>query len=452
MDEKKELIIVSIIALASRVFLSIFPKMMMWDDAIYMLNAKWLAGQKIFWEALRPPVLPFIFSLFMRLGITSELFFRILTTIFSATAVLLTYYITKKIFGKKVAIFSSAMVIVSPLSMYWSPLIYTEILTSVFLLATVYFSWKGMEEDKYLYLAALFGAISFLTKYTAALAVLGIVIFLLLNKKLNLKKIAIVGAIGILVISPWLAYNYLEFGNPLLSFEEAVKWKGKTPSPVLTYFNALPEIFSIAVIPFLYGIFYTTFYIKKKEIQLLAYPIVAFLAFIMLDPHKEVRYILPIVPLMAIYASYFAREINWKKWGKWILIFFLAAFIISAQNTIPKYKWINEIDGFKETAEYINGKSASVDWPLTAYYSGYTSTHLSLKKDYLKDYLYKNDIKYVVVSSKAWWADSYASNFSFFDSQDYLKRIAEVNDSYQTYRVYKVGERTRTFQQYGLSY
>jgi len=419
-----------VIALLSRIPLAFIPKDLTWDGAVYLMNAKWFAGQKIFFEALRPPFLSSFFSIFISLGITSELFFRIMISLFSAMSIFLTYYVAKKFFGEKAGFLSAAVLIFLPIHVLWTPRILTGIPSSVFVLLFILTLYKGLKDEKYLYISSFFAALAFLTRYPLGILILAMYVFLLF-KKTNIKNIIISFAIYIATVAPWLIYNFLRFGDFLYSFKEGIKYSGVSTQPIYFYLVTLPKSFSFLILVILFGLLFSIKYIKKDEkLQLLAITILIFGIAMCLFKHKEERYLLPIIPLLIIFSSYFAEKINWKKWVPFVVVLTIA----SIPFAIPHY---SNCYGIKEISQNLNGVVASEYWPLTAYYGNVKVAVLPPKEEYFESFLRAKNISYIIAASNGWWPP-YASNFSFYDSKAYLEFVKETNDSCHTYRLYRV--------------
>ena len=431
MEGKKEIAIVAIIAALFRLPLLSQVKMVMWDGAVYLMNARWFAGQKIFWEPLRAPLFPFMLSFFFRIGIYSELFFRIVSISFSIASIVITYFVAKKFFGEKTAILSAAILLVIPLHVLWSPMIYTEIPSSVLLLASIYLVWKGMKNEKLMYLAFFMSGLTFLTKYPLGILFPSILLFLFMQKKLNMKKLVIYSTIFILTISPWLAYNYTYFGDPMYSFKEGIKWQGPVAQPVYFYISQMFHYASFVSLIFIFGGIYSIKFFKKPEIQLLLIFLILFIGFITVSAHKEERYILPAIPILAIFSSYFIEKVNIKKMAP-----VLAVLILLTAHASMKLEH-NSCEGIIEASQNLSGTVASTYWPLTAYYGSVNATSMPADYNKFHTFLENKSVSYVVASSNGGWPP-YAQNFSFFDSQKYLTPIKEVSDKCQTYKVYEV--------------
>ncbi|MCD6575924.1 MAG: glycosyltransferase family 39 protein [Nanoarchaeota archaeon] len=431
MKFNKEFPIVILIAALSRIPLLLKTKVLMWDAAVYLMNAKWFAGQKIFWESLRAPFLPFLLSFLFKIGINNETAFRIVSITFAIASIMLTYLLAKELFGKKTAFLSATILSVIPIHVFWSPMIYTEIPSSVFLLASLYFLWKGLKNEKMIYISIFTSGLAFLTRYPLGILFPAIMLFLLLNKKLNLKKIFLYATIFLLTISPWLIYNYSTFGDPMHSFKEGIRWQGPTHQPIYFYLTTLPNYASFVSIIIIAGGVYSLQFFKKQKFQLLLIFLIMFIGFLTVSGHKEERYILPAIPLIVIFSSYFIEKIDIKKWIPIIGAIIVLTAAASLQLQFPS------CDGIINASKDLDGVVASTYWPLTAYYGNVKVRAMPADLNEFDSFLREGNITYVITSSKGEWPP-YAQNFSFFDNNPNLEVVKGITDKCQIYKVYKV--------------
>jgi 4-amino-4-deoxy-L-arabinose transferase-like glycosyltransferase len=426
-----EYALLTIIAILSRIYLIFRSKGIMWDAAVYAMNAKWFAGQKIFFEALRPPLLPFIISLLVRVNINSLFSLKLISISFSVISIILTYALAKKLFGNTSAIIATSILMLFPLHIIWSPQIYTEIPSSVFVLLALYFAWIGMKKEEYIYLSIISSALAFLTRYPLGLLFPSLLLFFTIEKKMSIKKLIIYSILFLAVISPWLAYNYVNYSNPLYSMEEGIKWLGKSKEPVYYYVTQFPKYASLPIaLIMIPGIFYSILKIRKPQLLLLAIFLFTFIGYLSLTAHKEERYILPAIPVLIVFSIYIFEN----KKTRPFLVAVGILLLLALPNLNVNYTFC---EGIIKASSGLKGTVASTYWPLTAYYGNIPVRAMPAKQEMFDNFLKEGNISYVITSSKGEWPP-YANNFSFFDKERHLTFMKEINDSCQTYRVYKV--------------
>jgi len=444
--KKYDILIILIIAVISRLLLAfktVTP--ILWDAAVYMLNAKWFIGSHVYLELIRPPVWPLILSFFYLLNI-SDNGMVFVSLLFSALSIVMTYLLAKELFGTKAGIIASLLLMFTPLHIVWSTMSYTEIPASLFLLISLYFLYKGLNNEKFQYLSVFFASIAFLTRYPLVLLFPSIIICLWMQKKMNLKKFLLMTAVFITPVIPWMVYNMLLTESPIFSFVYGMFWVSQASSSPFWYFLVnSPTVFSVLLVPIAFSVLAIRDY-KNKEIQIPLIFLVLFLAYsaFMLE-HKELRYLLPVVPLFAILASKYLSKFNWK-----ILLLLIPLFAISAYHS--NYIFNTEFYNCPEiitSSQNLSGTVYSVFWPQTALYGNVTVAaprptpdkidilmHNTSSLDRFIDY--DSKISYVVVADDRYaWID-YTSNFSFWDSIPYLLLQKQINGSCFAIRIYKV--------------
>ncbi len=435
---KKNWFFVVVFAFLSRIFLINRVKIILWDATVYIMNARWFIGEQVFWEILRAPLLPFLISPLTLFGASPKAYvtFSVLISILS---IIVTYFVAREFFGEKAGVLSALIIAVVPLHIFWSPQVYTEILGSLFVLGCVYFLWKfdkSENNNKFLYLCGLMAGFSFLSRYILGIMLPVIFIFLLLRKKLTIKNGLIILIFFSIVVIPWFAYNYSIFEDPMHSIREGIRWKGQGVMPYAYYLTELPAAMSFAFLVVAFGFFYSLKHLKNPKIQLLLITFITFFVFITIDTHKEIRYFLPMFPVIIIFSSYFIEKIDFKKFG-WIVFAIVAITGVFTLISVPNT--YSSCYGIIEASQDLDGIVASVYWPQTAYYGNVSVRAMPADKSELDDFVRRYYISYVLISSTPAFPD-YANDFEYFDGLEYLELKKEVEDNCQTFRIYKVNK------------
>jgi 4-amino-4-deoxy-L-arabinose transferase-like glycosyltransferase len=246
-----------------------------------------------------------------------------------------------------------ALFLLTPLHIVYSAKILTGVLFTFFVLLTFLSFWKGYEENnkKHKVLFGAFLALALLSRYTALwIMPIFLLYFLVRDKSLNFLKdkylwYSILAFFVILV--PWFIYGIFEYNNPLGAFIHGAKassyWGGI--QSWYFFFAYWWQMFSIIGIVFVTALVYILYKKEffKKEIYLLLIWFVFFLGMAIYMPHKEDRFILAIVPTIALISGYFIDKI--KKYKKWIL---LVIVIISLSSILFQF-YINYKDSYTDT-------------------------------------------------------------------------------------------------------
>lgn len=184
-----------------------------YDEAEYLSTAKnWAFGTPYQLHFVRPPLLPFLWAFFYKLG-AGELVFRIILLLFSLAGIWLTYSIGKMLFNKYVGIIASVLTSFHYLNLFYTLRLLTDVPSMTLLLFTIYFFWKGYVEEKgfYLYLMGLAFVLSILMRFPGGSLGGVLLIYLLLTegfKLLKNKKLWVSIGIFFLIFVPYGIWYY----------------------------------------------------------------------------------------------------------------------------------------------------------------------------------------------------------------------------------------------------
>lgn len=294
-----------------------------WSDFIPSGGDSFYAWPKM---GFRAPLLPYLLSplYFFHLNFLVPFFVAII----GALSVCLVYLLGKNLFNKKVALYSAVLFLLIPLHVVYSAKILTGVLFTFFVLLTFLSFWKGYEKNnkKHKVLFGVFLALALLSRYTALwIMPIFLLYFLVRDKSLKFLKdkylwYSVLAFFGILI--PWFIYGIFEYNNPIGAFIHGFKasayWGGL--QSWYYFFQYWPIMFSIIGFVFVIALVYILYEKEflKKEICLLLIWFAFFLGMAIYMPHKEDRFILAIVPTIALISGYFIDKI--RKYKKLILI------------------------------------------------------------------------------------------------------------------------------------
>lgn len=138
----------------------------------------------------------------------SEIKLRMLSAITSIASILAIFYLGKSLFNKKVGLFSSFLLAVSPLNIYYAQEVRMYSLLSLMTIMAVYLLKKFLENEKYIFLIGyvILNTVSIYIHYAAILILFGEIFFFLfyLRKYKHLvKKWLICHLIILLILAPF---------------------------------------------------------------------------------------------------------------------------------------------------------------------------------------------------------------------------------------------------------
>jgi 4-amino-4-deoxy-L-arabinose transferase-like glycosyltransferase len=161
-----------------------------WDVFNHLNNAIYFAGMGSYSVIIHlPPLIPLLTSLFFRMGYVSIDVIFILSGILFIIGVIGFYLLLKQRFNPIESLTGSIIFISLPLVMSWAVSGGIDLPGIAFSIWAIYFLIMGVKKDsKYLYFVLPLFVITLLTRYTAGLIIIPLLLYLLINIK-DLKKL-----------------------------------------------------------------------------------------------------------------------------------------------------------------------------------------------------------------------------------------------------------------------
>ncbi|MFA5038321.1 MAG: glycosyltransferase family 39 protein [Candidatus Omnitrophota bacterium] len=318
---KKELPIWILTAafLAIKVPLLFAPAYLMeWDEAVYMGIGKYLFsfGQAGLFEDFRPLGLPFFLGFFWKSGLSPLIFGRLLVTAFSAGLILVTYSVARSIYSPFKGLLAAAILITSPLFLFYSDRLYTEIPSTFFVMLALY----AFVKNKAGWAGALAG-LGFLTKFPQGLILVVFLLVLFLERRRDgrdffRQALVLLGSFAV-VVMPYFIFNFLAYSRPQTGFFQALflplVHARQFESSVVTgdflgsfEFYILGPVKDHGILIFAFARLISLFSRGRlrtfEEKTGFLYAVLFFMYFAFI-PHKEMRYWQVIFPIFAVFAS-----------------------------------------------------------------------------------------------------------------------------------------------------
>jgi len=446
----KTFLIILLIAFAIRlyIFFQTMDQPLWWDAADYLATAKRWAGLNPnlidMWYYRRGFLWPLIGAFFFKLNL-GETGIRFLMTLFSTGIIFVSYHLIKKMFNKKLAILTSIGLTASWIYLFFTGRLLTNLPATFFLLTFLFLFWKGYvlkEGNKFLYLSAIFFALSVLTRMQYIMFIIPILFLVFSREKFKFflnKKLWITLGIFLLILIPQMVIHYQHFGNPLADLTKYYLGVGSSQSEevgvsltktsnLFLYFNNLPYIldgnqqgysslftFSPVYILFIIGIFlfFADLFLgfdkifKNEELQkklfIFIWIISTFLFLGYIAPQLEQRYIMQTLPFLFLIASYsvikigiFIRQKLKTKNKTFFIIFLIIFILLLTPNLFFGNKLINEkltsYIEIKQAGEWIKANSNPEDIVISDSLS--QITYYSERSTYPFDLAYRRDISH----------------------------------------------------------
>ena len=368
----KLIILVLVLSFLIRIAFLFYSPLRGWDETVYLNLGHDLSTNPLFYSlknsgwndfipstdiiygwpnvGFRAPLLPYILSVFYSLNL--NFLIPIIIPFLGTLSVFLVYILGKKLFDKKVGLYSAILFALIPIHIFYSGKIWTDPLVVFFILLTFISFWEGYEKEnkKHKILFGLFLALSLLARYTTLwITPIFLFYFFIRDKSLKfLKDKYLWYAIGIffLTLVPWFLYGLKYYGNILGAFIHGFKaagYWGGVQSWNFFFVNSW-QIFSIIGIVSIFSLLFIVLKkeFAKREIYLLLIWVIFFSIMVMYMPHKEERFIMPIIPAICIISGFFINRI--KRYKNIILGLICIVLITSLWGTF-KIEYENSYSG-----------------------------------------------------------------------------------------------------------
>ena len=196
-----------------------------WDEAVYGTLAKnsishiWNGTDIINHESMiRPFLFPFLWSIFLRLGLNEVGVRFVLEFIPSLLSVFFVYLIGKELYDKKVGLISAFIFSALWLHLFYTVRLLTDSFQLVLLFPSMYFFIKFLKSEsnfKLFTISLLLLSFSTLTRFQNGIFFFVYLILLIPDKKLLLNKVKfwISGFIGLIPMWIFFITNQIKYGN-----------------------------------------------------------------------------------------------------------------------------------------------------------------------------------------------------------------------------------------------
>lgn len=211
MNKKHHIFILLAFFLILFLILNYIDPVLLWDENVYLGNARSHISASNFTEDFRFPLAEYIIAFFWLFTGESIFTAKLIMIFFTLATIFVFYLIAEENFEHKHALFIAALFSISPLMIEWGSKIYTEIPALFFLILSFYFILK--QKNHFILFAGILSSLSFLAKFPNALFGIAAAVFFIFFKEH--KKLVYFSIGSIIALLPWLIYNFITYKNPL---------------------------------------------------------------------------------------------------------------------------------------------------------------------------------------------------------------------------------------------
>jgi hypothetical protein len=195
------------------------------DTAAKYSNGYWLTQTATYKGQFLTLLMSFSISLFNPTFIVT----KFVPLFFGSLLPLVTYLLASRLFNRKIGLLSALVVAINPILIFYSGLIFREILYSFTWITFVYFALIGFKgKKKYSIIAGIFFAFSSMTLELGIFAGIGIIFFLIFDSVLRInsninsgyKNLDVFFFSAFLSLVPFVLKNYLTYSTPFIAWEQ----------------------------------------------------------------------------------------------------------------------------------------------------------------------------------------------------------------------------------------
>lgn len=398
-ESKTEIVVLVILLVGALVLYGQFlisSPVTMWDENVYLGNARSHITTSSFTEDFRFPLLEWVISGVWMFTGESLPVARSIMVLFSLVSIVGVFLLSKEVFTKPVfRLASTALFAFSPLMVYWSFRIYTDIPALCCMVFSLWLFLRAMREKNttLFFIAGILAGFAFLFRFPIILfaTVLGMY---LLFKKHHKRLTGFVSGV-VLALVPWLLYNGIVYNNPfwdLLAQGKAVASYTTMQPASLLFSNILSSLgfVLIGLIPLAWWLLVKkgkSRHLPQQKIVwiLLSCVLLEILFYSFVVKLKLARYLLSISPLLIILSliGICWLSINIRKYRQMIVLFVLVVFflqigLLGYEETKRVYQEDFCRQPVYEATKYLKQtypsqtSVVSNSWPWYGYYNNFT--------------------------------------------------------------------------------
>ncbi|HIH31614.1 TPA: hypothetical protein HA235_02805 [Candidatus Woesearchaeota archaeon] len=366
LDNKKLLITLGVLLI---ILLSAsLSNMLLWDETVYLGNARSYIGESNYVEDYRPPLLELVISLIWLFTGESVIVAKIMMILISLGSFLILFSIGKRYLSENLNYLMSVLFALTPIMLYWSAKIYTDIPSTFLVLISFYFILKDHDKskksdsNKLIIFAGIFAALALMMRYVQVIYLLCIIFYFLSHKRI---KITIIFCLSVLIVlSPWIIYNQITYSNPLWDFMQQFTYfqEWNAPEPALKQVINL-FIYVNPLIPLLLVIGFVILLLKKEKMKkfLIPYMIISLFYYVFYVNVKDPRYYLSFLPFIFLLSFYALENLMKNKSLRYVynillivLIFSGLALMLNAFKTESRTSYCDKDNSIMQTIGYLN--------------------------------------------------------------------------------------------------
>lgn len=419
---------------------------LIWDSSVYVgMGKRMFSGWQFgIWELFRPLTLPVILGSLWKLGMPLIGFPRLVALVISVAGVAGIYIMIKDVFEKRIAFYSTAILMSTFIFYKYSHYALTGIPSAILVFTGAYFAQKDKTVS-----SGFLTSLGFLTRFPAATAAPGMAIYMFLRSVKegislrSIKKPLIYTVSFFATTVPYFAYNYYLYGDILAPLIQGSAIPASNPDKY--FYGVFYLLEALKAQPFLIFLplgIYAMFKARDWDYGAFFAPMVTLYLFFSVYSHKEPRFMLLFLPFMALFAGLGLKKIqereiiSEKAFYTVVTVILAVSMLLSFSVVYGQSQWVNtnRVEFMQETAK-LNGTVAGND-PVVVTYGDFR--FVPIRPENL-DKIYgniKGEADYYAINSCAWYCypaiencEQKLANFTSMMDQEYDKKFYNEGNS-----------------------
>ncbi len=289
MDKRLTVILLlAIIFLINAVIVYLTPTTLMWDENVYLANAKHILGITPYFEYFRFPLLWWNLSLFIFLFGYNIYVIKLYLLLIFLISLAFFYSILSEDGETWEAVFFTMLLAFNGLVLFYATKIYPDVYGMSFTILSIYFFYHYLKHKKVsdFVLYIIFSILAFLAKYPYGLWLFSS--WVLLDKREKIRAIEY----SIIFLLPFFIYNLVLYKQPIfiLVKELTLAYLWQVKEPITKFFEN-----SFTYLGFLMA-FIFLFPKNKFERANYIFALLSFIYFAFFVPQKDPRYLIQMLP------------------------------------------------------------------------------------------------------------------------------------------------------------
>lgn len=341
------------------------PKIFLNDHSVHFIPGG------LFYYSVMPQLAEMLYGLTLAI-LSNGILAKLLEFLFGVFWLIFSYDIFRMFFTKRLSLLLVAIIFSLPIVCFLSTTAYIDLIVSFYVAGIIwaYLNYQKTKDMRFLYLAGIFAGFNLAAKIYGLMIVAVVGLLLLLQK--DLKPALIFGGLALLLVLPYYLHAYLATGNPFypvfsVQDQSYFTWINGAASYKEWLLRIWPtrivgltwRVFVYEFAPLLGLIFLLPFFTRRQEtlIKQLSFILLLFFIIWSLNPVWEPRYLIVILPVMAVLLGIVVTKLNFPVAKIFVGFLIILGLIQNFQTNwlylMPAYRLVGKLSNEQYLDQYV---------------------------------------------------------------------------------------------------